>query len=25
MEFDAEGKIKPVKITFDGVEAAPIE
>lgn len=25
MEFDAEGKIKPVKITFDGVEAAPIK
>lgn len=24
MEFDEEGKIKPVKITFDGVEAAPI-
>lgn len=24
MEFDAEGKIKPVKITFDGVEASPI-
>ena len=24
MEFDAEGKIKPVKITFDGVKASPI-
>lgn len=24
MEFDAEGKIKPIKITFDGVEASPI-
>jgi beta-xylosidase len=24
MEFDADGKIKPVKITFDGVAAAPI-
>lgn len=24
MEFDTEGKIKPVKITFDGVEASPI-
>ncbi|MCW5910876.1 MAG: glycoside hydrolase family 43 protein [Cyclobacteriaceae bacterium] len=25
MEFDAEGKIKPVTITFDGVAAAPIK
>jgi beta-xylosidase len=24
MEFDAEGRIKPVKITFDGVEALPL-
>ncbi len=25
MEFDAQGLIKPIRITFDGVERCPLE